>query len=157
MTSPAIEIRREEITSAAAQSLILALNEELSAQYPEAGATHFQLDADDVREDRGAFLVAYVHDEPLACGAIRRLNADRAEIKRMFVRREARGRGLSRVILTALEAEARRLGVKQIVLETGTRQTEALALYDSSGYARIPPYGEYTGPLSVCMSKEIGS
>jgi len=59
-------------------------------------------------------------------------------------------------VLRALEDEARRLEVGRIVLETGERQIEALALYRSSGFVRIPAFGEYVGsPLSVCMEKRI--
>ena len=154
---PAIEVRREEITSAMAQALILALNEELTAQYPEEGATHFRLDPDEVAEGRGVFLVAYEGGRPIGCGAIRRIDDDTAEIKRMYVERGARGRGVGRALLQSLEAEGRRLGVTRIVLETGVRQLAALALYSAAGFSRIPAFGEYAGsPLSVCMEKELG-
>jgi putative acetyltransferase len=59
-------------------------------------------------------------------------------------------------VLEALEAEARALGIARLVLETGTRQGEALALYRRTGFSRIPPFGEYVGsPLSVCMAKDL--
>ncbi len=152
-----IQIRREDLTSPIAGSLIRTLNAELSAQYPEEGANHFRLDAGEVVEGRGAFLVAYVEGRAVACGAIRREDEHTAEIKRMYVVPEARGRGIGRAVLAALEAEGRRLGVARIVLETGERQLEALALYASAGFDRIPLFGEYIGsPLSVCMVKELG-
>jgi putative acetyltransferase len=75
-----IEIRREAITSSAAERLILALNAELSALYPEPGANHFRLDAAEVAPGRGAFLVAYQNGRPLACGAIRLLSPETAEV-----------------------------------------------------------------------------
>jgi putative acetyltransferase len=158
-TGPNIEIRRENIASPVVEALIRALNAELSRMYPEEGATHFGLDPDEVAEGRGAFLVAYAEGNPVACGALRRLDADSAEIKRMYVGPGARGRGIGRAVLAALEAEARRLGVRRIVLETGTRQTEALALYAKAGFERIPLFGEYIGsPLtSVCMAKDLVS
>jgi GNAT superfamily N-acetyltransferase len=153
----AIEVRREEISSAVAQALILALNVELSETYPEEGATHFRLDPEEVADGRGAFLVAYADGRPVGCGAIRRIDADSGEIKRMYVERSARGRGIGRLLLTALEVEGQRLGVKRIVLETGVRQREALALYSKAGFSPIPAYGEYVGsPLSVCMGKALG-
>jgi GNAT superfamily N-acetyltransferase len=157
MSVEAIEIRREEITSAVAGGMIAALNGELSSLYPEQGANHFRLDLEEVVEGRGAFLVAYSSGKPLGCGAIRRLDGNTAEIKRMYVEPSARGRGVGRVVLRALEAEARRLeGVDRIVLETGERQLEALGLYRSAGFVRIPAFGEYVGsPLSVCMEKRI--
>ena len=136
--------------------LINALNAELKRQYPEEGATHFRLDPDEVAKGRGAFLVAYAGGKPIGCGAIRKLDSDTAEIKRMYVVPESRGKGISKSILKALEEEARRLGVRRIVLETGERQIEAMALYTRAGFARIPPFGEYlNSPLSVCMAKEI--
>jgi putative acetyltransferase len=151
-----IEIRREDLLSSVAASLISTLNAELMGRYPEEGATHFRLDAEEVAEGRGAFLVAYVDGKPTGCGAIRRLDADAAEIKRMYVAADARGRGIGQAILTALEAESRRLGVRRILLETGVRQQEALALYSKAGFHPIPAYGEYVhSPLSICMSKTL--
>lgn len=151
-----IEIRREEITSPVVRALIRALNAELSRTYPEEGATHFRLDPDEVAEGRGAFLVAYADGHPAGCGAIRRIDPETGEIKRMYVAPEARGQGIGRAVLAAIEAEARRLGARRIVLETGTRQSAALALYESAGFERIPAYGEYIGsPLSVCMAKDV--
>lgn len=151
-----IAIQRVDITGEPAVALIKALNAELSARYPEDGATHFRLDPDEVKEGRGAFLVATIDGVPMACGAIRRLDEQAAEIKRMYVSPEARGQGVGRRMLSALEAEAIRLGVERIVLETGVRQHEALALYERTGFQRIPAFGEYIGsPLSICMEKRI--
>ncbi len=87
---------------------------------------------------------------------VRRIDEHVAEIKRMFVTPAARGHGVGRVLLRALEAEARRLGVNRLVLETGTRQPEALGLYETAGFSTISPFGEYVGsPLSVCMAKDL--
>ena len=148
------EIRREDILSSVANTLIQSLNAELSERYPEDGANHFRLDPEEVAEGRGAFFVAYRDGHPLGCGAIRMLDADTAEIKRMYVAPGARGRGIGRVLLNSLESEARRLGARRLVLETGERQPEAVALYTRAGFARIPAFGEYIGsPLSVCMAR----
>jgi putative acetyltransferase len=149
-------IRREELQSGVAGRLIEALNAELSAQYPEPGATHFMLDADEVAADKGAFLVGYLDGEPVACGAIRCTDAGVAEVKRMYVMPAVRGRGFSRAILTALEDSALRLGIRRLVLETGPRQLEALALYRRAGFVAIPRFGEYThSELSLCMAKDL--
>jgi GNAT superfamily N-acetyltransferase len=92
----------------------------------------------------------------VACGAIRRHHEDSAENKRMYVQREARGKGISRLILAELEATARRYGYTALVLETGLRQPEAIALYESEGYFVIPNFGFYkNSPLSVCYRKEL--
>jgi putative acetyltransferase len=156
MSTEHLEVRREPVTSAVASALISALNAELTLQYPEEGANHFRLDAEEVEDGRGAFLVAYDRGRPTGCGAIRRLDESRAEIKRMYVDPAARGRGIGRTILDALEAEAKKLGVSRVVLETGERQMTAMRLYESAGFARIPTFGEYeNSPLSICMEKLI--
>jgi len=109
-------------------------------------------------EPDGVFLV--VRDgagRAIGCGGIARFDESRGEVKRMYVVPEARGRGLGRELLVALEAEAARLGYRSLVLETGDRQPEALGLYTAFGYERIPCYGIYaTRQLSLCFEKQIG-
>jgi putative acetyltransferase len=153
----AITLARVDILSPTAQSLIAALNTELSAQYREPGATHFRLDPGEVAEGQGAFLVASIDGRPVGCGAVRRLEARTGEIKRMYVAPEERGRGVARAILEALEAEAQQLRLTRLVLETGVRQREAIALYERAGFSHIPPFGEYVASpaTSVCMAKEL--
>lgn len=151
-----IRIERRDLSSPDAQRLIAALNAELTARYPEPGANHFRLDPGEVTPGRGAFLVAYRGDEAVACGAVRLLSDGDAEIKRMFVVDAARGLGLGRRMLAALEEEGSGLGARRLVLETGVRQPEALGLYASAGFERIEPYGEYAGSeFSVCMAKTL--
>jgi len=162
----ALVITQEALTSAAAAVLIAALNAELSAEYPEPGATHFALDTSEVAPGSGVFLVARWFGRPVGCGAIRVLR-DAAlthdlgprvgEIKRMYVAPEVRGQGVGRALLAQLEAEASALGVTRLVLETGTRQLAALALYRRAGFTDIPPYGEYalSPGTSVCLSKSV--
>jgi putative acetyltransferase len=151
-----VDVRREEITSPVAGALIAELNAELAKQYPEEGANHFRLDVAEVEQGRGAFLVARIGGEPVGCGAIRRVDAATGEIKRMYVAPAFRGRRIGARMLAALEAEARRLQLARVVLETGTRQVEALGLYGRAGYVVVPAFGEYVGsPLSVCMAKRL--
>jgi putative acetyltransferase len=151
-----IAIRRAEILSPEAQALIRALNAELDARYPEEGANHFRLDPDEVREGQGGFYVASADGAPVGCGAFRRLDGRTAEIKRMYVSPAARGRGVGRAVLRALEAEARGLGIGRLVLETGARQHEAVGLYASAGFTPIPTFGEYVdSPLSLCMATDL--
>jgi GNAT superfamily N-acetyltransferase len=105
----------------------------------------------------GAFLAARVDGVAVACGGICRFDDTRAELKRMYVAPAARGSGLGRSLLVALEAEARRLGYAAVVLETGNRQPEALGLYTSAGYERIPCYEPYASrELSLCFEKSLG-
>jgi GNAT superfamily N-acetyltransferase len=159
-----LSIEREPLTSAVARTLIAKLNAELAAGYPEPGANHFGLDPLDVAPGAGAFLVVRVDGHAAGCGALRRLTDPAliaelgdgvGELKRMYVEPAVRGRGVGRALVAALEREARALKLRRLVLETGTRQLAALALYRGAGFADIPLYGEYrSSPLtSVCLGK----
>lgn len=108
-------------------------------------------------EPDGVFLVVRDGDgAAVAGGGVARFDETRGELKRMYVRPEARGRGLGRQLLVALEAEAVRLGYKGLVLETGEQQREAIGLYASSGYEPIPCYGPYAGQaISRCYEKRL--
>jgi GNAT superfamily N-acetyltransferase len=157
---PPVVVSRVDLASPTAQALIAALDVELSGRYPEPGATHFRLDPQEVAPGSGAFLVAHVDGEPLGCGAIRRLADGSAELKRMYVAPAARGRGIGRALLDALTREARALGIVRLVLETGVRQPEAVALYTRAGFVPIAPFGEYVDQpadpgLSVFMGKTL--
>jgi len=81
----------------------------------------------------------------LGCGALRRLGDDIAEVKRMFVVPAARGRGVSKALLGALEDVARERGWTTLRLETGSRQPEAIGLYTAAGYRPIDAFGAYAG------------
>jgi GNAT superfamily N-acetyltransferase len=104
----------------------------------------------------GVFLVGYLAEEPVAMGGWRFRNpgvprvAQRpAEIKRMFVAECARGRGFARQLLAALEASAAAAGADWMLLETGRPQIAAVALYRSSGYLDVEPFGYYAGSESA--------
>jgi putative acetyltransferase len=105
----------------------------------------------------GAFLVAYLDDMPVGCGAVRRLDSSTAELKRMYVTPWVRRRGIGRALVEALEGEAQLLGVRTLVLETGTRLAAAIRLYESLGYVRIPLFGEYRSSpdTSRCFGKAV--
>jgi GNAT superfamily N-acetyltransferase len=81
----------------------------------------------------------------VGCGALRALAADVAELKRMYVVPAARGHGLAKRLLAALESEAGRRGWTTLRLETGPRQPEAVALYEGAGYRPIEAFGAYVG------------
>ncbi len=151
-----IEIRREDLTSETAQALIGALNAELRMRYPEDGVNYFRLDPDEVSPGRGAFLVAYEADKAVGCGAVRVIDRGIAEIKRMYVLPDRRGHGIARRVLNALEDEARLLGVARLLLETGARQPEAIALYSNAGFFPTDPFGEdRPSPLNVFLEKRL--
>ena len=153
-----ITIARADLMADVSRALIGALNAELSGVYTEPGTTHFRLDPEEVSGGRGAFLVVHRDGTPVGCGALRRLEDGSAELKRMYIAPAARGTGLGRRLLAALESEARALGVTRLVLETGIHQHAALALYHGAGYHPIPLYGEYLSSpeTSICLGKEIG-
>lgn len=151
-----LTIRPESLDAAAVQSLVRALDAELDQRYPEEGANHFRLDLHEVMPGRGVFLVAYAEDVAVGCGAVRINEPGVAEIKRMYVLPECRGRGIAGAVLKALEQQAEALGAHQLVLETGARQPESLAVYRRAGFIEIPRFGEYLdSPLSLCMGKSI--
>lgn len=102
-------------------------------------------------------LFAVVRDaagDPIGCGAIV-IKSEYGEVKRMYVRPQARGQGIAGRLIEALEAEAVRNGCRTFMLETGPTMPEALALYDRMGYRRRGPFGDYPDdPLSVFMHKD---
>jgi GNAT superfamily N-acetyltransferase len=85
----------------------------------------------------GSFLIGYQDGEPVCVGGIKRLPDGACEIKRMYVVRQARGRGVARELLEALEDEARSLGYELARLDTGPRQPHAERMYRAAGYAEI--------------------
>jgi len=96
------------------------------------------------------------NNQAIGCGAIKVLDGQVMEVKRMFVLREMRGRGLAGSVLTELETWALELGFRSCRLETGKRQLEAIALYESNGYQRISNYGQYADVMnSICFEKRL--
>ena len=145
---------REPADSEAARTLIQELDAELAERYPHH-AIH-GLHPGESGDPELIFLIARAGGEPVGCGALRPLGAGKAEVKRMFVRPVLRGCGLGVAILEALEKAGREAGYDTLLLETGTRQPEALALYRKAGYMESEPFGEYIGnPFSVCMTKRL--
>lgn len=101
-------------------------------------------------------IVAYVNSEPVGCGAIKMFNNSTMEVKRMFTLHKARNKGIASQILVELEYWAKELNYPNIVLETGVKQTEAIALYTKHNYKRIGNYGQYTdAPNSRCFIKNL--
>jgi GNAT superfamily N-acetyltransferase len=149
-----VEIRADRLDSPDGGLLVQRAAEELNALYADEGHRVSPLTPGVFAEPTGQFVVAWIEGRPAGCGGVRRLTKDLAEVKRMYVEPWARRRGVGRRILAELEASARRLSYRMIRLETGTRQVEALGLYESAGYYRIPPYGEFAdSPLSICFEK----
>jgi GNAT superfamily N-acetyltransferase len=101
------------------------------------------VDPAEFRPPHGLFLVAEVDGEPAGCGAWRVHAPGAVEIKRVYVEPRFRRRGLARLLVESLERTAAEAGARAVVLNSGTRQPEALALYDLLGYRPIPGYGIY--------------
>lgn len=143
------------------------LNDEVQAEYDVRygdGGDATELAASDFAPPHGLYLIAYdENDVPVASGGWRSQETNDegyrdgdAELKRMFVIEQVRGRGLARRILAALEEDARAAGRTRMVLETGTKQPEAVALYTSSGYEPCEKFGYYRfHEESLCYAKAL--
>jgi putative acetyltransferase len=122
--------------------------------YP-AESNHL-VDIESLARPEVQFLVAREAGRALGCGAFVLGAGGQAEMKRVFVDPAARGKGVARAIMAALEREAARLGVTLMQLETGIRQPEAIALYRKFGYVERGPFGSYKpDPLSLFMEKRL--
>ncbi|RIV40685.1 GNAT family N-acetyltransferase [Micromonospora radicis] len=139
-----IEIHLVPFDSPAAQRLITAALADLGARYGGSG-DETPVDASEFTPPEGAFLIARLDGQPVGCGGWRSHGdqGDTAELKRMYTAPQARGRGVARAVLAAVERSAREHGRKRIILECGDRQPEAIAMYSAAGYERIPNFGYY--------------
>jgi ribosomal protein S18 acetylase RimI-like enzyme len=103
---------------------------------------------------KGELLLAYdVSASPLGCIAVRPFEGGTCEIKRLYVRPEARGAGVGRALAVAILAVARELGYERAVLDTASFMTSAAKLYESLGFVDIPPY--YDNPYSADTSRYL--
>lgn len=137
------------------QLLIKQLDYELWVELEEDQATYDQFN---VVLDIPTAVVVYTGGEPVACGCFKKIDKNTVEIKRMFVRKDQRGKGLSKKVLAELEHWAKEENYDCAVLETSIHFQTARNLYSSSGYKVIPNYGPYAGlPESVCMKKELST
>lgn len=101
-------------------------------------------------------VIAYYQGQLVGCGCFKQFDETSVEVKRMYVTKELRGKGIGAAILHELEKWAAELKVDTMVLETGNNQPEAIHLYGKMGYAVIPNYGQYSGmETSICMKKEL--
>jgi putative acetyltransferase len=108
--------------------------------------------------DIAVFVVAYDGETAIGCGAFRDLIDEQptVEVKRMYVRPQYRGRQIGQLILCDLETRARERGATRVRLETGTRQPEAVRLYERAGYRQIPNFGDYVdAPASLCYERVL--
>lgn len=126
-------------------ALMNAQQRELRALYQDTDERTEPFDPAILSGEGCVLLAVQEGDELLACGAIKRLDTTAAEVKRMYTVPQARGRGFGRLILQGLIERGRAQGYERLVLETGDLQAEAIALYEHSGFTRIPNFGYYVG------------
>ncbi|HEV2310935.1 MAG TPA: GNAT family N-acetyltransferase [Acidimicrobiia bacterium] len=151
-----VRVGQDRYDSPVAAPLVRELLAELHDRYGQDDADPDRLDAPQLAAPHGTFLVAWLGADAIGCGGLRRADEGIGEIKRMYVRPAWRGHGIGRRLLDAIETRARTLGYERLILETGTRQPEAIGLYTSAGYAPIAPYGAYrSSPLSRCFAREL--
>lgn len=158
MTS-VLSIDPEDVTGPVAAPLLAALEADLDERYGDVSSdipppVHR---AEDYAPSSGVFVVARLGGEPVGCGAVKRGPAEGVgEVKRMYVAPPARGRRIGAALLDALADQARRLGYTRLVLETGTLQPEAVALYTREGWEPVEAFGHYAAsPLSRCFGRPL--
>ena len=148
-----LEIIRTDSDSNIFRKLIIELDQELKEQY---GSKQEFYDNFNKIEKCNTVVIARIDNKPTGCGCFKIYKNNGIEIKRMFVRKEYRGLGISKQILGALENWAKEYGYEYAILETGTKQLAAIGLYKNMSYDQIPNYGVYAGvETSICMKKEL--
>lgn len=151
-----LSIAAEPFDSDDAQRLVTDLDAGLAELYPPAQRFGPNLQAQHLAEGRGAFVIARDDGRAVGCGAIRLIDPTLAEVKRMYVEPDQRGKGVGSSVLENLESVARQLGVKRLVLETGVYQEAAIALYRRAGFIEVDCWGEYaSSPTSICFAKNL--
>ncbi|WP_083613588.1 GNAT family N-acetyltransferase [Paenibacillus sp. P46E] len=136
------------------RALIDRLDDELKSRYPHE--TIYVVDFSDPKVREMTFVVAYAGDKPVGCGGLRPLAEDSSsmELKRFYVDPDTRQQGIANRMLLDLEQRAAAAGCREIRLETGIKQPEAIALYVKHGYRPIDLFGPYIGdPDSLCYGK----
>ncbi|HEX4723557.1 MAG TPA: GNAT family N-acetyltransferase [Pseudonocardiaceae bacterium] len=161
MRGPELQFRLAGYDDPDAGKLIADVQEEYVRRY--GGEDSTPVDPAEFSAPAGLFLVGYVGATPVACGGWRAHDTPEpffddgdAEVKRMYVAASVRRRGYARMILAELERTAADRGRRRMVLETGTAQPEAIALYTSAGYTAIRKFGQYRGyENSRCYGKML--
>jgi GNAT superfamily N-acetyltransferase len=160
-----LDIRTSRYDSRDALSLIEQVQAEYVLRY--GGPDESPVTPDEFAAPHGLFVVGYAGGKSVAMGGWRLHGTEHpetawtgvaAEMKRMYVSPVARGRGYARAILAHLETTALQSGVDWLLLETGAKQPEAIALYRSVGYEVVPAFGHYAcAPLSLHLGKRLSA
>lgn len=136
-----------------ASAMMEELSETLMKITGDSGKSSFN--AQDISNARAMFVVAYSDEgDPIGCGAIRPIDENTGEVKRMYAKSKAKGIGTA--ILSYLEGQAQKLGYSNLWLETRLINKRAVAFYERRGYHRIANYGRYAGrEEAVCFEKAL--
>lgn len=136
-------------------SLIKIFDAFLWERYPELKKDYW---GNNLIEFNANVILVYLDEKPVASGCFKKYNENTVELKRMFVSPEARGLGLAQLVIKELEKEAIDQGFEVMILETLYKQTEAISLYQKTGFEIVENYEPYVGLLnSICMSKSINT
>lgn len=148
-----LHLKRTDSDNPDFQNLVVRLDEYLSEKDGKDHSFYAQFNKLDAIQH---VVVAYADTQAVGCGAIKKYSDELTEVKRMFVHPDFRGQRIGQFILTELELWARELGFSGCILETGKKQSEAVRLYERSGYQIIPNYDQYIGvENSICMKKSV--
>ncbi|WP_138757624.1 GNAT family N-acetyltransferase [Modestobacter altitudinis] len=149
-----VRLRAVGYSDPVAQHLVARVQQEYVVRY--GGFDEAVVDPAEFSAPVGLFLVAEVDGVPAGCGGWRSFGNGVAEVKRMYVEPAFRRRGIAALVLVTLERSAREAGHRQLLLNSGDRQPEALALYDRAGYVPVPGYGVYAdAPDAVFLGKDL--
>jgi DNA-binding MarR family transcriptional regulator/GNAT superfamily N-acetyltransferase len=144
LTAALVEVDAVDPAHRHARHCLDAYYAELDQRFPSGFdvAASAAVDLDEMRPPDGVFLLARLRGEPVGCGALRTPRPDVGEIKRMWVDGAARGLGVGRRLLTALETKARAAGRRTVRLDTNPTLTEAITMYRSAGYHEVDPFND---------------
>jgi putative acetyltransferase len=145
-------LERVERATPDARALIGELEGELAAAY-EAEQRH-GLSVERIFQPDIAFFIAYLDGKPVGCGGVA-LEDGYAELKRMYVRPDTRGRGIVQALIARLEGEAAARGIKHVTLETGDVQHAAIRAYERSGYTRCEAFGDYRALAPAAIERSV--
>jgi GNAT superfamily N-acetyltransferase len=148
-----LKLERTTNENRAFRRLIAELDEDLDSRY---GELQKQYNDFNKVEKIDTVVIARKENKAVGCGCFKPFDGETVEIKRVFVQKSFRGKGISDTILKELETWAAKLGFSAAVLETGKGQPEAIRFYTKQGYTVISNFGQYRGnDNSVCMEKEL--
>lgn len=147
-----------EYTNSVSQDFILlcqeldqSLNEQVGGEKNRSQYAQYNY-LDDIKD----VIVAYDNNSPVACASFKRYDEECAEVKRVYVRDEYRGKGISKKLMELIEVYAKEKGFQALILETGRPMTRAIHLYQGIGFETIPNYGPYKDMAdSICMKKVL--